>query len=114
VTLVDFMLIATILLSIVFFGGAAVLAFSWAVKDGQFTNFERASRAIFDPDEPLGEITDRFPGAPDREIDIPNSEKGEIGPMPGSVNRLADILAVDPRAAHRERTLDESDAELRR
>ena len=98
-TLVDFMLIATILLSILFFGGAAVLAFSWAVKDGQFSNFERASRAIFDPDEPLGEVTDGFPGAPPREIELPRDEIGEVGPMPGSnrpVNRIADILPDAP------------------
>jgi cbb3-type cytochrome oxidase maturation protein len=47
--------------SIVFFGGAAVLAMSWAVRDGQFENFERSARSIFDPDEPIGQMTDRFP-----------------------------------------------------
>lgn len=47
--------------SIVFFGGAAVLALSWAVQNGQFENFERSARSIFDPDEPIGELTDHFP-----------------------------------------------------
>lgn len=46
---------------IVFFGGVAVLAMSWAVRDGQFQNFERTAQSIFDPDEPVGQMTDRFP-----------------------------------------------------
>lgn len=52
---------AVLLGSIVVFGGAAVLALSWAVRDGQFENFERSARSIFDPDEPVGQLTDRFP-----------------------------------------------------
>ena len=40
---------------------ACVLALSWAVRDGQFENFERSARTIFDPDEPIGRLTDRFP-----------------------------------------------------
>jgi cbb3-type cytochrome oxidase maturation protein len=50
--------------SIVFFGGAAVLALAWAVRDGQFQNFERSAKTIFDPAEPIGEMTDYFPDAP--------------------------------------------------
>jgi cbb3-type cytochrome oxidase maturation protein len=52
---------AVLLGSVFFFGGAAVLALSWAVRDGQFQNFERTARSIFDPDEPIGQITDHFP-----------------------------------------------------
>jgi cbb3-type cytochrome oxidase maturation protein len=52
--------------SVGLFGLAAVLAFRWAFRSGQFENFQRGSRAIFDPDEPIGEVTDRFPGAKDR------------------------------------------------
>jgi cbb3-type cytochrome oxidase maturation protein len=58
----DFMVYATLFGSIVFFGGAAVLALAWAVRDGQFENFHRGARSIFDPDEPIGEMTDAFPG----------------------------------------------------
>jgi nitrogen fixation-related uncharacterized protein len=50
-----------ILGSIVLFGGAAVLALTWAFQDGQFENFERESKLIFGPDEPIGEETDTFP-----------------------------------------------------
>ena len=42
---------------------AAVLAFSWAAKNGQFRDQGEAARAVFDPDEPEGETTDAFPGA---------------------------------------------------
>lgn len=57
----DFIIYAVLLGSVVFFGGAAVLALAWAVRDGQFENFERSARTIFDPDEPIGKVTDRFP-----------------------------------------------------
>jgi cbb3-type cytochrome oxidase maturation protein len=57
----DFIIYAVLFGSVVFFGGAAVLALAWAVRDGQFENFERSSKTIFDPDEPIGKVTDRFP-----------------------------------------------------
>ena len=113
-TFVDYVLTATILMSIVFFGGAAVLAFSWAVKDGQFTNFERASRAIFDPDEPLGEVTDRFPGSPVREIELTRNEIGEIGPMTGAKNRIGEMLPDEPLDVVRRRIPDAKPADDRR
>ena len=64
ITNVDIALIANILGSIVLFGGAAVLALSWAFRNGQFDNFDQGSKSIFGPDEPIGEPTDAFPGAP--------------------------------------------------
>jgi len=57
-----FILILTIG-SIVVFGGVAVLALGWAFRAGQFDNFDRGSRSIFGPDEPIGEATDAFPNA---------------------------------------------------
>lgn len=57
-------LFATVVGSIVLFGGAAVLALGWAFRDGQFDNFDQGSKSIFGPDEPIGEATDAFPGAP--------------------------------------------------
>jgi cbb3-type cytochrome oxidase maturation protein len=44
--------------SVTIFGGAAVLAFWWAIRSGQMENFDRNSRTIFAPDEPIGETTD--------------------------------------------------------
>jgi hypothetical protein len=61
-TAVDLALFATVIGSIVLFGGAAVLALGWAFRDGQFDNFDQGSKSIFGPDEPIGEPTDAFPG----------------------------------------------------
>ncbi len=64
----DFAVLATVVGSIVMFGGAAVLALGWAFRNGQFDNFQQGALSIFGPDEPVGEPTDKFPGdAPDDE-----------------------------------------------
>lgn len=60
-TTADLIIVGTLFGSIVLFGGAAVLAFGWAARNGQFENFEQGSRSIFGPDEPIGEPTDAFP-----------------------------------------------------
>jgi cbb3-type cytochrome oxidase maturation protein len=57
----EFVILLTIMGSIVMFGGAAVLALGWAFRTGQFDNFDRGARSIFGPDEPVGEATDAFP-----------------------------------------------------
>ncbi|MFA7232953.1 MAG: hypothetical protein WC076_02460 [Terrimicrobiaceae bacterium] len=46
---------------IVFLSGSALLAFCWAVRDGQLRRLKEAPRTIFDDDEPVGVPTDRFP-----------------------------------------------------
>jgi cbb3-type cytochrome oxidase maturation protein len=58
----DLTVLAIVVGSIILFGGAVVLALGWAVRSGQFDNFHRGARSIFDPDEPIGEPTDEFPG----------------------------------------------------
>ena len=60
----DYLVGATVIITLFFFGGAAVLAFSWAVKNGEFENFQRAANSIFDEDEPIGRTTDHFPNGP--------------------------------------------------
>ena len=60
----EFAMLATVIGSIVLFGGAVVLAMGWAFRTGQFENFDRGARSIFGPDEPVGEPTDSFPGEP--------------------------------------------------
>ncbi len=40
---------------------AAALALNWAHKNGQLSDLNRGAKSIFDEDEPLGEVTDRFP-----------------------------------------------------
>jgi nitrogen fixation-related uncharacterized protein len=46
----------------VLFGLSAVWALVWAVNRGEFHDPEEASRSIFDDEEPIGLVTDRFPG----------------------------------------------------
>lgn len=50
---------------LVFFGllffAVTVFALYWAAKNGQFDQFEKGSRAIFDEDEPEGLLIDHFP-----------------------------------------------------
>ena len=58
----DFTILAAVLGSLVLFGGAIVLAFGWALRDGQFDNFQQGAKSVFAPDEPVGEPTDAFPG----------------------------------------------------
>ena len=57
---------------------AMVLALAWGVRDGQFENFTRSAQAIFDPDEPIGEATDGFPGQPQRRPSRPGQPRPAI------------------------------------
>jgi nitrogen fixation-related uncharacterized protein len=50
--------------SFLLFALSVVLALAWALRNGQMKNFERGATAIFDPDEPIGAVTDSFPSAP--------------------------------------------------
>lgn len=43
------------------FFGVVVFALYWAAKNRQFDQFEKASRVIFDEDEPEGVQLDHFP-----------------------------------------------------
>jgi nitrogen fixation-related uncharacterized protein len=45
-------------LTLLIFGGAAVLALAWAMSSGQLSNLSRGADSIFDADEPIGEMTD--------------------------------------------------------
>jgi cbb3-type cytochrome oxidase maturation protein len=57
----------TIALYALLFGVVLVLSASavwglwWAVRGGQYSNFQRGATSIFDHEEPIGERTDRFP-----------------------------------------------------
>lgn len=41
---------------------SAIYALYWAAKNGQFRNFEKGAKVIFNEEEPEGERTDFFPG----------------------------------------------------
>lgn len=44
------------------FGVSAVWALVWAIRNGHFRQPSAAARSIFDDDEPMGVMTDSFPG----------------------------------------------------
>ena len=41
---------------------SAVFALRWAIRNGQFRDFEKGAETIFDEEEPMGVPTDSFPG----------------------------------------------------
>lgn len=43
------------------FGGSVIWGLWWAVRGGQFSDFQRGATCIFDADEPEGLRTDGFP-----------------------------------------------------
>jgi cbb3-type cytochrome oxidase maturation protein len=45
------------------FGGSAVCALVWAIRNGQMSDFKAGAESIFDDEEPVGKPTDAFPGA---------------------------------------------------
>jgi cbb3-type cytochrome oxidase maturation protein len=44
------------------FGVSALYGIFWAAKSGQFSDLQKGGESIFDQDEPLGVVTDAFPG----------------------------------------------------
>jgi cbb3-type cytochrome oxidase maturation protein len=53
---------ALVFLTLVGITVAAVMAFVWAARSGQFRDMNAGARVIFDLDEPEGQATDAFPG----------------------------------------------------
>ena len=47
---------------ITLFSSSVILAFWWAVRGGQMSEFAQGAMSIFDDDEPAGVMTDAFPG----------------------------------------------------
>jgi len=43
-------------------GISSVSALIWAITSGQLGEFQKGATSIFDDDEPIGEVTDSFPG----------------------------------------------------
>jgi len=48
--------------SFVLLTGSALLALRWALLTGQLRNSKKAALLVFDEEEPLGQVTDTFPG----------------------------------------------------
>lgn len=67
--------VVLLVVSIIVLGGGAVWALSWAFRNGQMSNFARGATSIFDPDEPIGEVTDRALAPRQQHVENPSSEK---------------------------------------
>lgn len=48
------------------FSASSVWALWWALKGGQFSEFQKGAKTIFDADEPIGQPTDQFPPSTNR------------------------------------------------
>ena len=48
--------------SVVVLPATSLLALRWALRQGEFDHLDKQALSIFDDDEPVGELTDRFPG----------------------------------------------------
>lgn len=60
-----------VLCGLVLLPGTALLALDWAVRHGEFKHLHKIALSIFDDDEPLGQMTDHFPGQPRPSSDLP-------------------------------------------
>lgn len=56
----DIVILILILFGLLFFA-VAVFALYWAAKTGQFEQFEKGAKSIFDDEEPEGVQIDYFP-----------------------------------------------------
>ena len=50
--------------SIIVLPATALLALRWAVRHGEFRDLRKTALSIFDDEEPVGQLSDRFPGSP--------------------------------------------------
>lgn len=60
----------------VLFGISTIWGLVWAVRTGQFQRLDRGARSIFDEEEPVGHMTDVFPGTDPQVLDRLNVQGG--------------------------------------
>ena len=61
--------------SVVILPTTALLALHWALRQGEFKDLNKTALSIFDDDEPVGRMTDHFPGAaPGADADAARTE----------------------------------------
>ncbi len=48
--------------SLIVLPGTALWALRWAARAGEFRNLQKSALLIFDEEEPVGVMTDHFPG----------------------------------------------------
>lgn len=58
------------------FSLSVILAFWWAVRRGQVSDFAKGATSIFDDEEPPGVMTDAFPGEAPRTTEGSPREPG--------------------------------------
>jgi len=63
-------------------GLTAVYGLTWAIRTGQLRHFGEGATSIFDDEEPVGEMTDGFPGAA-RPEQAPSGPRGGGAQAPG-------------------------------
>jgi len=68
------------LLTLVNFGGGAVLALAWAISSGQMENVSAGANSIFGADEPIGEMTDTVLMSPSTSADSRRSARERCAP----------------------------------
>ena len=49
--------------SVILLPTTALLALRWAVRHGEFRDLRKTALSIFDEEEPVGQLSDRFPGS---------------------------------------------------
>ena len=76
--------------SLVVLPAVALLGLRWAVRHGEFRDMQKIALSIFDDDEPVGQMTDRFPDA--AQAPKPTADPARHGPgaaSPQHPNRLS-------------------------
>lgn len=66
--------------SVVILPAMALWALRWALRHGEFRNLQKISLSIFDEEEPLGRLSDRFPGAAPEQAATPRAPGNHRAP----------------------------------
>ena len=64
--------------SFVFLTSSALFFLYWAIRNGEFSNSKKLSLQIFDEEEPVGRLGDRFPGLAVTESDDVSKASTEL------------------------------------
>jgi hypothetical protein len=72
--------------SIVVLTGSALLALRWAARTGQLRHFQKTALSIFDEEEPVGRMTDFFPGQRPPSGPDPRADRLKTERQPGSLS----------------------------
>lgn len=52
--------------SVIVLPATALMALRWAIRHGEFRNLPKTALSIFDEEEPVGQLSDRFPASHSR------------------------------------------------